>query len=541
MEDFPLDGVEPARAAKRPVIFLFHVASGEPVGPLPAELLAEHGAFLPHALVARRGLQGARGGALLVRVVDDEDMGVGLLVLLEQIIPIRVGPEPARLHAQHVYGGLPFDDPFRQLPTGAAGRGDAEAVAFAQPEVFQPPSGADDGIAIRRVGDGPVIDLLDAALGKGRDAVHGGFDMGFQPLQVFLEQFVFRRLRRAVHIATGRVFLIGSQYEALVLLAHVPRAVRLPQHPHLRQALLGPGRQLRVGFRDDVLMLDGHHRNVQPHHGPGLARVVAGGGNDMLAQDVALVGLHPPLPAARARYAPHPGVAVDLRALGPGPLGQGLGQIRGLHIAVLRVVEGPHQALRVAKGPEGFHLPRRQELHGHADGAGGGGVLEVLVHALLVHGETDVAHRLEAHRLAGFSLQLGVELDRVLVELPHAVAHVEQRQQAGGMPGGAGGQLPLFHQRDLVPPAFMGQVVQGADPDHPAAYDHCPGVCFHACYVTALREAMLSGGALGGLPRERLRLVKIRHPARRSRPRPAPGGARRVGGARSGTGRGPAP
>ena len=182
MEDFPLDGVEPAGAAKRPVIFLFHVASGEPVGPLPAELLAEHGAFLPHALVARRGLQGARGGALLVRIVDDEDMGVGLLVFLEQIIPVRVGPEPARLHAQHVYGGLPFDDPFRQLPTSAAGRGDAEAVALAQPEVFQPPSGADDGIAVRRVGDGPVIDLLDAALGKGRDAVHGGFDMGFQPL-----------------------------------------------------------------------------------------------------------------------------------------------------------------------------------------------------------------------------------------------------------------------------------------------------------------------------------------------------------------------
>ena len=256
----------------------------------------------------------------------------------------------------------------------------------------------------------------------------------------------------------------------------------------------------------------------------------------MLAEDVAFVGLHPPLPVARARYAPHPGVAVDLRALGPGPFGQGLGQIRGLHIAVLRVVEGPHQALGVAEGPEGLHLPRRQEFHGHAYGAGGGGVLEVLVHALLVHGETDVAHRLEAHRLAGFSLQLGVEIDRVLVELPDAVAHVEQRQQAGGMPGGAGGQLPLFHQGDLVPPAFMGQVVQGADPDHPAAYDHCPGVCFHACYVTALRGAMLSGGALGGLPRERLGLVKIRHPARRSRPRLAPGGARRVGGARRGAG-----
>ena len=53
----------------------------EPVRPLPAELLAEHRAQSLHAVVAGRHAQRAPGRALLVGVVDREDVGVGLLVL----------------------------------------------------------------------------------------------------------------------------------------------------------------------------------------------------------------------------------------------------------------------------------------------------------------------------------------------------------------------------------------------------------------------------------------------------------------------------
>jgi len=44
-----------------------------------------------------------------------------------------VGPVAARIDRHHVDAGFALDDPFGELPTGTAGRGDAEAVAFVEP------------------------------------------------------------------------------------------------------------------------------------------------------------------------------------------------------------------------------------------------------------------------------------------------------------------------------------------------------------------------------------------------------------------------
>ena len=111
-----------------------------------------------------------------------------------------------------------------------------------------------------------------------------------------------------------------------------------------------------------------------------------------------------------------------------------------------------------------------------ADGAGRGRVLVILVHAVPVHGQAQVAHLLEADLLPGFGLQFLVQVHRVLMDLADAVTHVEQRQQPRRMPGGTGGQFRFFHQHGIFPPAFPGQVVKGADTDNAAADDHNPGV-----------------------------------------------------------------
>ena len=66
-----------------------------------------------------------------------------------------------------------------------------------------------------------------------------------------------------------------------------------------------------------------------------------------------------------------------------------------------------------------------------------------------------------------------VEVDRVLVQLADGVAHVEQRQQSRGMPGGAGGELGALDQRD-VRPALLRQVIERAHADHAAADDQRP-------------------------------------------------------------------
>jgi hypothetical protein len=108
-------------------------------------------------------------------------------------------------------------------------------------------------------------------------------------------------------------------------------------------------------------------------------------------------------------------------------------------------------------------------------------------HALVVHelvpavpgaGEADVRHLLEAHGLAGLLLQALVEIHRVLVNLPDRVAHVEQRQQTGGVPGGAGGEL-LALDENHVAPALPGEVVQGPHPDDAAPDDDHPSLRFH--------------------------------------------------------------
>ena len=106
---------------------------------LPAELLAEHRAERLQSIVARRGAQRPRRGAFLVGVVDGEDVGVRLLVLLHEVRPRRVVAEPSGIDPHHVDGRLALDDPFRELEAGAARRGNPEAVSLVEPEVVDAP------------------------------------------------------------------------------------------------------------------------------------------------------------------------------------------------------------------------------------------------------------------------------------------------------------------------------------------------------------------------------------------------------------------
>ena len=106
--------------------------------------------------------------------------------------------------------------------------------------------------------------------------------------------------------------------------------------------------------------------------------------------------------------------------------------------------ERAHQPIEVAKRPEVADLVGVEQLEGDADGVRGAAIVAVLVHPLLVGGEAEVAGAMKTHRLAGLRLQLLVEVDRVLVKLADAIAHVEERQQPGGVPCGACGELGLL-------------------------------------------------------------------------------------------------
>src|SRR5690606_35428964 len=115
------------------------------------------------------------------------------------------------------------------------------------------------------------------------------------------------------------------------------------------------------------------------------------------------------------------------------------------------------------------------------DGVRRAAILLVLVHPLLVGGQAQVAGHVKGDVLAGFFLQSLVETDRVFVDLPYAVAHVEKREQASGMPGGASGQFCTFQQND-VGPAELGKVVEGGNTDGAAADHDNAGMALHCIY-----------------------------------------------------------
>jgi hypothetical protein len=233
----------------------------------------------------------------------------------------------------------------------------------------------------------------------------------------------------------------------------------------------------------------------------------------VLAGDIAGLGLDQPFAAGLPLDGGHFGLPVDLGAPIAGPHGQGIGQVRRGDVAVLGMVERAHQAVGVAQRPELLDLLGRDDLERHADGVRGAAVLVVLVHPVPVGGEPQIAVHMERDILAGLLLQRLVEIDAVFVDLAHGVAHVEQRQEARGVPGRARRQLGALAQHHIAP-TLLGQVIERADAHHTAADDHHPCVAIHCSSPLAFAQRPGNRASCGGahLGRSnRARPSKLRH------------------------------
>src|SRR5258707_14115156 len=88
-------------------------------------------------------------GPFLIGVVNDEDIAISFFVLLHHITFAGVGAIAARVHRHHVDAGFPLGDPFGELPTRAAGRGDAKAMPLVQPQVARTPCRPNQWAAVR--------------------------------------------------------------------------------------------------------------------------------------------------------------------------------------------------------------------------------------------------------------------------------------------------------------------------------------------------------------------------------------------------------
>ena len=169
---------------------------------------------------------------------------------------------------------------------------------------------------------------------------------------------------------------------------------------------------------------------------------------------------------------------MDLRAAGARTLGQRLGQVGGLDIAVVGMLDGADDAVGLAERPDLLELRGRELVDLDADGLGDAGVIHELVPAVVGARQADVGAACEADMLAGFLLELAVELDRIFVNLPDRIGHVEERQEAGRVPGRAGGEFLALDQ-ERVGHAFLGEVIERRNADDAAADHHHPRVGFH--------------------------------------------------------------
>ena len=314
--------------------------------------------------------------------------------------------------------------------------------------------------------------------------------LGLDPLEVEREEVGAEAVGDRVLEAGRGAVLVGAEDPAAALLADVPARVGVAQDRVLGVGLAERDER-RVGLGDDILVLDRDRRDADAEQPGGALGVVAGGGDDVLGADLeglvggdevaALLGHHAaaddPLGAGPV-VAVDLGLADDLDAALAGALGHRLGDVGGVDVAVGRVEERADEVLGADERPALADLLRGQPLEGDADGLGGRGVELELVHPRPGLRHAQVADDREAGVEAGLGLERLVELHRVVVDVAGRVAHVEERQQAGGVPGRAGGQLVALEEHG-VGPAGLRQMVGDRGADRAAADHHRPRMASH--------------------------------------------------------------
>ena len=107
--------------------------------------------------------------------------------------------------------------------------------------------------------------------------------------------------------------------------------------------------------------------------------------------------------------------------------------------------------LRLHEGDQLLGLGRRDHLGLHAEVATPGVGHPEPVEAVGVVGEHDLAGEVDAARLTGALLEVLVELDRVALEGGDVGVAVDRVHAAGGVPCGAGGEVPAFEQHHIGP------------------------------------------------------------------------------------------
>ena len=483
--DFTLDGLVPGRTAEA-----VQRAAGEIVAlreehrTLPATASTEVRTLRLQAQIRRRSLGGTASRTLFGRVADAVFVLVGFDGLGGGELGVRVLEVATRVQRPHVPFGVPVRYPLGNDLASAARLGNAERERSAVVEARQSGRRTDERVAIGRIRNGAVDDALDANAAELRHAQARVFDVLLEAVRVVVEQLVRELVGNTVLPMHAGIPLVGAQDKAVTLLTQVITDVRVANE---RQACIAAGQQFGHIFGDQVLVRQGDDGQERADHGRHFTTAVAAGVDDLLGRDDALVRLDTPLARRCARDGSNARIAMNCATAVASTLGQSLRQLRGVNIAVIRVVQAAQNVVSLEErmaladfaGAEHFEIDAlRMALRHH---------VAELVHAVARMREANAAGDVVIDVVTDLLAERCVQLGAVALQLDDVPRSGEVRAVAGRVPGRPGRQLVTLQQHG-VGDAQLSEMVEGAAAHRAAANDDDLCMRFHGCSQLLIRS-----------------------------------------------------
>ena len=269
-----------------------------------------------------------------------------------------------------------------------------------------------------------------------------------------------------------RLPLIGPEDQPVALLTQIVAVVRIAQQRHFLLKRL----QFADRLGDQILVRHGHHRNVPPDHAADFIGVVPGRVDHDLGMDAALVRHHIPGAVGPLGKPRHLGKARHLRTFVARALGESLGELRRIDVAVFRIPGTAQEIVRLQPGIVfALQLLCGQHLHIHAGGIGHGRDMLELLHAFLRMRQAHGARHVPVDGIADLVAKPVIEARAIVLQLHQVEVAGEIRRIAGRVPGRTGCQFVLFDQQHIALAGHR-QMIETACADGAAADDDDTGM-----------------------------------------------------------------
>ena len=392
---------------------------GEPERCFQPEPIAEDRVLRTQQVEDRRRLDAARSRQELVWEPDPETSAVVLRNLGVGVTRYGEVTETCDVHSPNVETRITLGDPVGQGDTDTASLRQSGHDRTRRPVTGQTKNRAQQRVAVGRESEGAVDHLLDTGLTDGRKVPEADFKRISDALEVGRQQAhaeVPRSLARRPGLAAS---FVGSQKKPATLLAQIDLPPEINAVHQFAVFAVVFGDRFDV-LSEQILVLHGQHRQIEPDHPSHLACPQPPGIDHMFAADHPLliarrsvVGVNIPAPVTGAVDLTDPGVAVQGRAFQACGFDISVCDSRRVDVAFVGVVHGPDEVLLVEQGHEPFRFSDREQFRLVAQVASAGMGHFEPVQALLRVSKHHPAREVNTAVLTGDLFDLGVQVDGV--------------------------------------------------------------------------------------------------------------------------------